>query len=195
MLTAKTSLCPHCNAVGLLVPLAEDVDYYRCHSCAQVWTVPKDKAEPSATVMVDVETKSRSYGELNGPARAPEDPFGLFDRPQRRQAQRGELSPRRSTRPQPWSAHCSAYATGPMSWGRTKLEVQVREPATTHTVTVQQIQRQWGHGDRAVEDVHLNVQLQKPAILGRRAPRLVGDVLQTPSRATTAMLTACTAAW
>lgn len=58
MLTAKTSLCPHCNAVGLLVPLAEDVDYYRCHSCAQVWTVPKDKPEPSASGTVNVEIEA-----------------------------------------------------------------------------------------------------------------------------------------
>ena len=58
MLTAKTSLCPQCNAVGLLVPVAEDVNYYRCHSCAQVWTVPKDKPEPINDVTLDTKTDS-----------------------------------------------------------------------------------------------------------------------------------------
>ena len=46
MPTSKTCPCPHCNAVGLLVPIAaDDVDYYRCYTCANVWMMPKDKPE------------------------------------------------------------------------------------------------------------------------------------------------------
>ena len=59
VLTAKTCQCPHCNAAGLLVPIADDVDYYRCHRCAQVWTVPKDKPEPSGSVTVNVKVFKR----------------------------------------------------------------------------------------------------------------------------------------
>jgi len=57
--TTKTCPCPHCNAVGLLIPVAADVDYYRCYRCANVWTTRKDKPEPSDSVTVNFEVSDR----------------------------------------------------------------------------------------------------------------------------------------
>jgi len=50
MSTVETCPCPHCDGVGLWVPAIYDaayVDYYRCFSCANVWTVPKDRPGPA----------------------------------------------------------------------------------------------------------------------------------------------------
>ena len=50
MTAPKTCPCPHCGGVGLWMPAIYDaayVDYYQCFSCANVWTVPKDRPESS----------------------------------------------------------------------------------------------------------------------------------------------------
>jgi len=59
VLTAKTCQCPHCHAAGLLVPITDKFDYYRCRRCAQVWTVPKDKPEPAGSITVNVKVFKR----------------------------------------------------------------------------------------------------------------------------------------
>ncbi len=49
MTAAQTCQCPHCHSVGLWIPAVYDgayVDYYRCYTCANVWTVPKDWNHP-----------------------------------------------------------------------------------------------------------------------------------------------------
>jgi len=56
--TTKTCPCPHCNAVGLLVPIAADVDYFRCYTCANVWTMPKDKPESPSGVTLNVKAET-----------------------------------------------------------------------------------------------------------------------------------------
>ena len=48
-MSAKT-YCPLCMNVGTWVPLEEDVNYYRCETCAMVWTTPKDHQEPITQV-------------------------------------------------------------------------------------------------------------------------------------------------
>jgi hypothetical protein len=51
----KTCLCPRCQKLSVwLATLSRDaeVDYYRCFTCAAVWTVPKGKYEPITEVTV-----------------------------------------------------------------------------------------------------------------------------------------------
>ena len=46
--------CPHCNGVGIWFEYLTDaayVDYYRCFSCANVWTVSRDTSKPTNYVI------------------------------------------------------------------------------------------------------------------------------------------------
>ncbi len=53
----KTPLipCPKCEQPGTYLRVLSQssyVDYYRCDDCEHVWTVPKDKGEPTTDVTV-----------------------------------------------------------------------------------------------------------------------------------------------
>ena len=65
--------------MGLLVPVAADVDYYRCYRCANVWIMPKDEPEPSAsaTISLNVERYEKD-GECDGDRRSDHGPTGAL---------------------------------------------------------------------------------------------------------------------
>ena len=45
-----TCLCPCCQSVGIWVIVEAEVDYYRCATCAKVWTLPRDKQKSATEV-------------------------------------------------------------------------------------------------------------------------------------------------
>jgi uncharacterized Zn finger protein len=66
----KSCPCPQCKSLGVWhQSLSEDayVDYYRCFSCAFVWSVPKDTAEPVSTVSVSERTSDEGAFGLTAP--------------------------------------------------------------------------------------------------------------------------------
>ena len=55
---SKTCPCPECQNPGLwLSDLSRNayVDYYRCFTCAHVWTVPKEQCEPVHDVTLKIQ--------------------------------------------------------------------------------------------------------------------------------------------
>lgn len=62
MTTPKILACPHCQGLGVWVPVAAPVDFYRCYTCSNVWTVPKDINYPEPLNGTELRVKAVGAG-------------------------------------------------------------------------------------------------------------------------------------